>query len=172
MGIVLTAYNNGNCNGMPYASMKIEGTRCEFYPNGNCNGIHIWSMRKSGRCTEVYSRPGQNGFPFNYFQYIGPGRFGGRSGGVQFYPNGNGNGMPVYFFSFRGDNAVEFYPNGNGGGMPEAYFEKRGRMVTYYPNGNGNGMPICAIDGANDVRDAIELVFYLFIPQGRRLCPG
>jgi hypothetical protein len=73
--------------------------------------------------------------------------------------------MPVYFFSFRGDNAVEFYPNGNGGGMPEAYFEKRGRMVTYYPNGNGNGMPICAIDGAGDVRDVIEWVFYLYIPH-------
>jgi len=168
----LTVYDNGNCNGIPYASMKIERGVCEFYPNGNCNGIHIWSMRKTSGYTEVYRQPGLNGIPDNYFKYIPPGRWGGTYGGVQFYPNGNGNGISVYFFSFKGDNAVEFYPNGNGNGIPDIYFEKCGRTVYYYPNGNGNGIPIYTVDGVNDIRDVIELVFYLFIPQGIPYCPS
>ena len=168
----LTVYDNGNCNGMPYASMKIDRGVCEFYPNGNCNGIHIWSMRKTSRYTEVYRQPGLNGIPDNYFEYISPGRFGGLHGGVEFYPNGNGNGTPVFFFSFKGDDAVEFYPTGNANGTPEAFFEQRGRTVYYYQNGNGNGIPIYTIGNVNDIRDVVELVFYLFIPQGIPYCPS
>ena len=169
----LKVYDNGNCNAFPYASMTIdERGVCKFYPNGNCNGIHIWSMQKTSRYTEVYRQPGLNGIPDNYFQYISPGRRGGPHGGVAFYPNGNGNGIPIYFFSFLGDNAVEFYPNGNGNGIPELYFEQCNRTVYYYPNGNGNGIPIYTIDDVNDIRDVIELVFYLFIPQGAQFCPG
>ena len=73
--------------------------------------------------------------------------------------------MPTFFFKFRGSNAVEVYPNGNGNGMPQWYFEKRGHMVTFYPNGNGNGMPVYSFDGVDDVRDVIEWVFYLYIPH-------
>ena len=139
----LKVYDNGNCNAFPYATMTIdERGVCKFYPNGNCNGIHIWSMRKTSRYTEVYRQPGLNGIPDNYFEYVPPGRFGGQYGGIRFYPNGNGNGIGVYFFSFKGNNAVEFYPTGNSNGTPEAYFEKQGRTVYYYQNGNGNGIPI------------------------------
>jgi hypothetical protein len=49
--------------------------------------------------------------------------------------------------------------------MPQWYFEKRGHMVTFYPNGNGNGIPVYSFDGADDVRDVIEWVFYLYIPH-------
>ena len=107
--------------------------------------------------TALWGQAGLNGMPYNYFKY--------GSRGVEFYPNGNGNGMPTFYFKFRGANAVEVYPNGNGNGMPEWYFEKRGRMVLFYPNGNGNGFPIYSFDDVNDVRDVIEWVFYLYIPH-------
>jgi hypothetical protein len=173
MGHILEIYDNGNCNGFPFATMKFEGRKCEFYPNGNCNGMPIWSMIKTDRCTEVYRQPGMNGFPFNYFKYVPPGRWGGAHGAVEFYPNGNGNGIPEYFFSFRGENAVVFYPTGNANGIPDiAYFEKSGRTVYFYPNGNGNGFPTATIDRVDDIREVIELVFYLFIPHGRRYRPN
>ena len=57
----IKAYNNGNCNGFPFASMEISGTMRKMYNNGNCNGIHEWSMRKTDRCTEVYAQAGLNG---------------------------------------------------------------------------------------------------------------
>ena len=84
---------------------------------------------------------------------------------MEFYPNGNGNGIPTFFFKFRGSDAVEVYPNGNGNGIPEWYFEKRGHRVEFYPNGNGNGIPVYSFDGVDDVRDVIEWVFYLYIPH-------
>ena len=110
--------------------------------------------------------------PYNYFRYS--------DRGVEFYPNGNGNGMPVYYFSFgpfrtastQGRDAVGFYPNGNANGMPVYFFRKSGRMVEFFPNGNANGMPTRAINGVNDIREVIELVFYLFIPQGREHRPN
>jgi hypothetical protein len=172
MGHILEIYDNGNCNGFPFASVKVTGTHYDFYPNGNCNGLPVWTMVKTDRYTEVYELPGRNCFPSNYFKSIPPGRWGGAHGAVGFYPNGNGNGMPVYYFSFRSENEVVFYPTGNANGIPDiAYFVKRGRTVYFYPNGNGNGFPTATIAGANDIREVIELVFYFFIPHGRRYRP-
>lgn len=173
MGHILEVYDNGNCNGSPFASMEIVGDMCKFYPNGNANGIHIWSMRKTDNDTEVYSQPGLNGTPYNYFKYVPPGRWGGAYGAVEFYPNGNANGIPEYFFSFRSEDEVVFYPTGNANGIPDiAYFELCGRTVYYYPNGNGNGSPTATIAGVYDIREVIELVFYLFIPHGRGYRPS
>ena len=172
MGHILEIYDNGNCNGFPFATVKISGTHYDFYPNGNCNGLPVWTMVKTDRYTEVYELPGRNCLPSNYFKSIPPGRWGGAHGAVGFYPNGNGNGIPEYFFSFRSENEVVFYPTGNANGIPDiAYFVKRGRTVYFYPNGNGNGMPTATIAGANDIREVIELVFYFFIPHGRRYRP-
>ena len=173
MGHILEVYDNGNCNGFPFASMEINGRIYDFYPNGNCNGCPLWSMEKTDRYTEVYEWPGRNCIPCNYFKYVPPGRWGGKYGGVEFYPNGNGNGIPEFFFSFCSENKVVFYPTGNTCGIPNiAYFEKCGRTVYFYPNGNGNGNPTATIDKVDDIKDVIDLVFYLFIPHGQKYRPN
>ena len=112
-------------------------------------------MRKNSRECFVYQQPGMNGIPCNYFKY--------GSRGVEFYPNGNGGGIPTCYFKFRGSSAVEFYPNGNGGGIPTKYFEKRGSRILFYNNGNGNGFPEYSFDKVNDIREVIEWAYYLYI---------
>ena len=92
--------------------------------------------------------------PEEYFRYT--------SRGVEFYPNGNGNGMPTWFFDVKGQ-TVYVYDNGNGNGMPKWTIRKKGRIAEFYRNGNCNGIPEEAVSGVDDVRDAIEFMFYLVI---------
>ena len=70
-------------------------------------------------------------------------------------PNGNGNGMPTYYFKINGQ-SVAIYDNGNGCGMPKWYMEKRGRQVVFFFNGNGNGIPTKSFDDVNDIKDIIK----------------
>lgn len=57
------AYNNGNCNGFPFASMQARRGCLEIYENGNCNGFPVLSLRKSARGCEFYPNGNCNGIP-------------------------------------------------------------------------------------------------------------
>ena len=45
MSISFYAYQNGNCNGMPYASMTTQRGYHVIYDNGNCNGMPELSVK-------------------------------------------------------------------------------------------------------------------------------
>ena len=78
------------------------------------------------------------------------------------YKSGNCNGMPyASMTSQRGYLVV--YDNGNCNGMPFWSMKKSSRCCEVYPNGNCNGIPELAVKGAEDLRDVLEFMFYLFI---------
>ena len=64
--------------------------------------------------------------------------------------------------SFKG-RYVAIYDNGNGNGFPKWSVRQNGSIAEFYPNGNCNGIPELSVKGADDLRDVLEFVFYLFI---------